>query len=257
MVLLMTALLQISMGLGTRCTPRRNQRKHPGGSVNARRRSRLRAVPLLQLHDGALPEALFHRLWRRIRALGNERFRQSYWTTFWFDLGSPANVVDEAVLALRDRFGSELPAQARGVEWWLGRTDLRCVPIEMHVDRDNHLFDATGVLRHPALSSVLYFNRVKGGCLLVTDQHPSRDGSRLVPSEPKDWALARPHPNRFVTFAGNRLHGVLDANNEVPTRALRQPLGRLRYALVVNWWIRPPSGVEQWTGSIYGGLRRR
>jgi hypothetical protein len=223
-------------------------------------RCRLRtcsAVPLITIHDDALPEQLFRRLWRRVRALGRERFRESYWTTFWFDLASPCNVVDEAVLALRARFSDELPSDARGVEWWLGRTDLRDVPIELHADRDNHLFDRARALRHPERSSVLYFNRVRGGCLLVTDQHPSRDGTRLIPEEAREYELARPLPNRFVHFQGDRVHGVLDANNEVPTRRLKQPAGRLRYALVVNWWRRRPEEVPSWDGSIYAALGLR
>ena len=212
-------------------------------------------MALLNIHDRALPEAVFARLWRRIRELGLERFRDSHWVSFWYDFGHPANVVDEAVLHLRDAFPAELPGRVRGVEWWLGRTDLRRVPIELHCDRDNHLFDDAGTLRHPLRSSVLYFNRVRGGCLLVTDQHPHRRTGEIVPQEPNDWALARPVPNRFVTFAGNRLHGVLDANNEVPNRPLRGPRGRLRYALVVNWWDRAPRRVAPWDGTTYARLR--
>ncbi len=212
-------------------------------------------MALLAMHDDALPRPLFDRLWRRVRALGRERWRESHWTTFWFDFGAPQNVVDEAVLTLRKRFMGELPPKARGVEWWIGRTDLRRVPIELHCDRDNALFDETGTLRHPLRSSVLYFNRVRGGCLLVTDQHAHRRTAEPVPAEPRDWAIARPMPNRFVSFAGNRLHGVLDANNQIPTKPLRGPAGRLRYALIVNWWDRPPRSVGAWDGSVYARLR--
>ena len=213
-------------------------------------------MPLLQIHDAALPEALFRRLWRKVRSLGDERLAQSYWTTFWFDLTAPRTVVDEAVLALRERF-PELGARCAGVEWWLGRTDLRNVPIELHCDRDNALFEKTGALRHPAQSSVLYFNRVKGGALLVTDQRPSRDGMRLVPEQPKDWALAAPRPNRFVWFEGNHLHGVLDRNNQVPTRRLKGPPTPLRYALILNWWSRKPLAVQPWSGRVYSSLAAR
>src|SRR5207302_10574198 len=129
------------------------------------------------------------------------RLAQSYWTTFWFDLGPPRNAVDRAVLSLRARFGD---FGASGVEWWLGRTDLRRVPIGLHADRDNRLFADTGRLRHPLQSSVLYFNRVQGGALLVLDQRESPDGARLIPREPRDFAIAAPRPNRFVHFLGDR-----------------------------------------------------
>ena len=209
---------------------------------------------LLTVNDRALPEALFRRLWRQVRAVGTERLRQSYWTTFWYDFGAPRNAVDEAVLALRARFGDH---GAAGVEWWLGRTDLRRVPIELHADRDNALFDATGTLRHPLQSSVLYFNRVQGGSLLVLDQRESRDGARLIPVQARDWALAAPRPNRFVHFRGDRMHAVLDARDELPSRPLRLPPMPLRWALVVNWWKRPPQAVGPWTGRVYPALARR
>jgi hypothetical protein len=212
-------------------------------------------VPLLDIHDDALPAPLFNRLWRKVRALGDERLKDSYWTTFWYDFAAPQTAVDQAVLALRDRFFPD--DDSAGVEWWLGRTDLRNVPIEMHCDRDNQLHASTGRTRHPVRSSVLYFNRVKGGCLLVTDQKLSLDGERLVPETPKDYALAKPVPNRFVAFDGRLVHGVLDANNEVPHGKLNLPEGRMRYALVVNWWDRPPEGARAWTGKIYEKLRAR
>jgi len=210
---------------------------------------------LLAIHDQALPAARFAKLWRKVRAVGDEKLKQTYWTNFWFDFGAPQNAVDEAALALREAFG--LGWKAAGVEWWLGRTDLRRVPIELHADRDNRLFDTRRRLRHPTVSSVLYFNRVKGGALLVLDQRESRDGSRRVPSEPRDWALAAPRPNRFVHFPGDRLHAVLDANNAMPSRPLRLPAAPLRWALVLNWWARRPMEVPAWTGEVYASLRTR
>ena len=213
-------------------------------------------MTLLSLHDAALPDALFFRLWRAVRGLGNERLRESYWTSFWFDLGPPRTLVDEAVLALQRRFPAVLAGVA-GVEWWLGRTDLRRVPIELHCDRDNALFDRTGTLRHPAVSSVLYFNRVKGGALLVTDQRPARGGKKLFPEAPRDWAFAAPRPNRFVHFAGNLVHGVLDRNNAIPGKPIPGPPTPLRYALILNWWKRRPQGVSAWTGRVYSSLAAR
>lgn len=209
-------------------------------------------MTLLHVHDDALPRPLFARLWRKVRAVGTERLRQSYWTTFWYDFGPPRNVVEEAVLELREKYAGDFGA--RGVEWWLGRTDLRRVPIELHADRDNHLWDETGELRHPKVSSVLYFNKVKGGALVVYDQKPSRDASRLIPARPHDWAIAAPRPNRFVHFPGNRIHAVLDANNELPGKPLRVPPMPLRWALVVNWWGRRPHKVPIWSGEIYATL---
>ena len=206
-------------------------------------------VPMLSLgiHDDALPDALFARLWRRIRALGRERFRDSHWVTFWYDLGRPANVVDEAVLHLHDAFAGEVPRRARGVEWWLGRTDLRRVPIEMHVDRDNHLFDETGTLRHPAplLGAVLQPRspgRLPPASLIST---PARAPAHLVPAEPSDWAVARPHAQSVRELPGQPAPRRVRTPTTRSSRpsALRGPQGRLRLvALVVNCGIAPRSG---------------
>jgi nucleoside-diphosphate-sugar epimerase len=49
------------------------------------------------LVDRALPARQFTRLRRAIEALGTERLRSSYQTTFWFDFEqAPSNLVDAA-----------------------------------------------------------------------------------------------------------------------------------------------------------------
>ena len=75
--------------------------------------------------------------------------------------------------------------------------------------------------------------------------------SALQPS-----ALA-PRRNRYAVFAGNLLHGVLDARGRTPGRPLSGPAGRLRVTLVVNYWERRPTDVPTWNESgIYRSLRR-
>ena len=66
----------------------------------------------------------------------------------------------------------------------------------------------------------------------------------------------KPHRNRYAIFAGDLLHGVLDARGHTPSHALPGPKGRLRVTLVANFWDRRPSGVPQWNESrAYHGLR--
>ena len=75
---------------------------------------------LVRLYEPALPEALFRRLLRAVQRVGDERLRDTYQTTFWFDLRTePTSVVEEAALALMAR----IPGVERiaGVEWWLSR----------------------------------------------------------------------------------------------------------------------------------------
>ena len=205
---------------------------------------------LVTLVDDALEPRLFRSLNRRYLKVGRERFAQSHWTTFWYPLDErPRNAVEEAVQALRRR----IPGRPLGVEWWLGRMDPRNVPIELHADRDNHLFDATGRWVHPRISSVLYMNPVPGGLLLVADQGVR--GNRSIELDPSaHFEVIRPAPNRFIWFEGDRVHGVLNSLNQVPAARLRLPPGRIRRSVIINWWDRPPRGVERWDGRIYPAL---
>src|SRR5205807_1087122 len=140
---------------------------------------------------------------------------------------APAHAVEEAVLALWPLAGAR---RCGGAEWWIGRAYTTDVPVEFHFDQDvkgRHR-------RHPRLSSVFFFNPVRGGQLAVTDQVPtSRTAMRLE--------TVAPRRNRYAVFAGNLLHGVLDARGRTPGKRVQGPRGRLRVTLVVNYWGRGPS----------------
>ena len=84
---------------------------------------------------------------------------------------------------------------------------------------------------------MLFFNRVRGGQLAVFDAR--QEAVQAV----------APRANRYAVFAGDRLHGVLDARGRVPAGPLPGPRGRLRLTLVVNFWRRRPSGVRPWAES--------
>lgn len=187
---------------------------------------------------------------RRARAgiarLGKERLRESYFTTFWLAPGSaPAHAIEEAVLALA-ALAPTRDALALGLEWWIGRSYTTALPIEFHFDQD-----VKGArVRYPLLSSVFFFNSVRGGQLAITDQRPGRrEATRLQ--------AVKPRRNRYATFDGDLLHGVLDARGRTPgPRPLPGPRGRLRITLVVNFWKQRPTGVPAWNESrAYGALR--
>jgi hypothetical protein len=187
-----------------------------------------------------------------VRAVGAERIRTTYQTTFWFDLDrSPHAVTEEAILALR----SVLPMErVQGVEWWLSRMWTHDVRVDFHRDRDEALAASTGRERHPRLSSVLFLNRVQGGALVVTARPPDRRNPALVPW-PLDADLVAPRPNRLAWFDGRLTHGVLDARNQIPDRKLRRR-GQLRLTLVMNWWSARPSQVSAFEGAgTYAALR--
>ncbi len=210
-----------------------------------------RPTLLARVENRALPEALFSRLARAVRALGTENLRNTYQTTFWFDLGRPTALPEEAILALRPRLAT--PALA-GVEWWLSRMRTSDVQVDFHQDRDEILFGRSGKVVHPTFSSVLFLNRCRGGLLAVVDAPANEENPARAPDE-LEGDLVRPWPNRFVFFPGDATHGVLDAHNAIPHGRLSTPTP-LRMALVMNWWKRRPTGVLPFSRSTrYHALR--
>lgn len=197
----------------------------------------------MRVIDAALPGALVSRGRRAISALGGERFRESYFTSFWLARGArPAHVLEQMVVAL---WKLARPRRCAGAEWWIGRAYTSRLPIEFHFDQD-----VKGrALRHPRVSSVFFFNAVRGGHLAVTDQRPGGHEARRLDT-------VKPRRNRYAIFAGDLLHGVLDARGQTPGRPLPGPRGRLRVTLVVNYWEARPTGVPAWDESrAYRRLR--
>lgn len=175
--------------------------------------------------DRALPEVLVRRARRAISRLGATGLRESYFTTFWLARGAkPLHAVEEAVLALWRLAGAR---SSRGVEWWIGRAWTDRLPIEFHFDHDVK----GGRARHPLLSSVFFFNQVRGGQLVVTDQTPRRRAPTRLES-------VKPRFNRYAIFKGDLLHGVMKGPGE-----------RLRVTLVVNFWRARPTEVPTWSES--------
>jgi len=209
------------------------------------------APPLITFHEDALPASQFRALLRAVRALGEERLRQTYQTTFWYDFSEPTNVVEQAALTLREKMP---PLRGiAGVEWWLSRMRTTDVRVDFHKDRDEKLALAGGPLRHPTFSSVFFLNRVKGGLLAVTEEDPCEENPSKAP-ETLDLELAAPRPNRFVVFRGKLTHGVLDANNQIPDRPLPGP-APLRLAIILNWWSERPTDIPRFSERrIYRGL---
>jgi len=213
-----------------------------------------RRAPLVTLVEPALPAAEFERLRRRIVALGAERRRESYQTTFWFDLSTPpTNVVEAAVVALYPRLPPARRARVVGVEWWLSRMRTSNVKVDFHVDRDNALFDDTGRTERPRTSSLLYVTSSVGGLLAVTTKKADPRRPACAP-DTDDFDLVEPRPNRFVFFEAKLTHGVLDARNEFPLRRL--PTQRAwRIGVAINFWHRRPRRVPTFPESPhYRGL---
>jgi hypothetical protein len=203
--------------------------------------------PRVTIVDHALPAAQFERLRRAIVALGRERRRDSYQTTFWFEFGTaPSNLVEAAVVRLAPNVKV---ASVIGVEWWLSRMRTSNVKVDFHRDRDNAHFDATGVELMPKVSSLLYLNTCRGGLLAVTPQPPNPRNPAFAP-DVHDFDLVAPAPNRFTFFDARLTHGVLDARNQLPGQRL--PTERAwRLAIAINFWHRRPDEVPTFTQSAH------
>lgn len=211
-------------------------------------------APFVTLVEPALPPKQFALLRKKILSLGDERLRESYQTTFWFDLSTPpTNVVEQAVLTLVEHLTPERRRGVTGVEWWLSRMRTSNVKVDFHVDRDNALFDDTGRTVRPVTSSLLYVTSSVGGLLAVTTKKPDVRRPACAP-DTDDFDLVEPRPNRFVFFDAKLTHGVLDARNELPLRRL--PTQRAwRIAIAINLWHRRPRRVPTFGESVhYRGL---
>jgi hypothetical protein len=206
---------------------------------------------LVRIVDDALPPNSFRLLKQRILSLGSERLRNTYQTTFWFDFKhEPTNIVERVVQSnLRTLIGTRDLRGVKGAEWWLSRMRTSNVKVDFHVDRDNALFDSTGRLAHPTVSSLLYLNECRGGLLAVTSEPASQNNVACAP-DIHAFDFVEPRANRFAFFDGTLTHGVLDSHNEIPgKRRAREP--RLRYAIAINFWKRQPKGVRPYAKSLF------
>ncbi|WP_434345315.1 hypothetical protein ACN6A1_24390 [Myxococcus virescens] len=209
---------------------------------------------LVRLTENAVPPLLFRRLLRRLGAVGTERLRQTYQTTFWYDFGPAANVVEDIILTLRPHIAGK--RRVAGVEWWLSRMYPTDVRVDFHQDRDEKLAQRTGELVHPRISSVLFLNRVRGGALVVTPEPPDPANPSLAPTRLDTADLVTPRPNRLVVFDGTLTHGVLDADNQIPDGKL-PGTSRQRRTLVMNWWGHRPTDIPAWADTrLYRALAR-
>lgn len=194
--------------------------------------------------DDALAEALVRRARGMLTRLGTQQIRQSYWTTFWLPRdAAPAHALEEAALAL---WPLAAPGpRCLGIEWWLGRAHTTRIPVGFHFDQD---VKAKSRFRHPLLSSVFFFNAVRGGQLAITDQRPGPRGEPR-PARASEMIAIAPRRNRYAIFPGDLFHGVLDARGRAPGRIVPGAPGRLRLTLVVNYWERRPTAVPRWSES--------
>lgn len=209
------------------------------------------------LFERALSSDLHDRLAAAIRAVGDEKpgGHSSYSTTFWFPNDQAAsNVVEEAIVALRKMV--KPPEECIGTEWWLGRL-RHGKKLSMHFDRDLTLSRKMGINVFPLLGSVYYLNDYPSAPTVLTDQVPGEDGKSRIPPEPGSTTAVDAIASNYVTFPGNRLHGVIpDTTQAHKGHAAGEAVLEKRLTLLVNFWhVRPSAPVcRDYDGTVYRAL---
>jgi hypothetical protein len=228
------------------------------GTKEDRVRGESSRIPGIRSFEEALPGSLFERLTRAVRAIGSDRLKRNYTTTFWFPReAEPKNVAEESALEL-SRLVEPGP-QCIGIEWWLGRLQ-HGKKLRFHFDRDMTVRKKTGEFVHPLLASVFYLNAFPSSPTVILDQVPSPDGNSRIPPKPKIRESFEPVPNSYTVFPGNLRHGVIP-DREESKRGISDgddpTSSELRLSLLVNYWDRrplPPLCFE-YDGTIYPSLR--
>jgi hypothetical protein len=185
-----------------------------------------------------VPPLVFNKLLRLFPQSHFERLSEEgfhfYHTTFWYPLDrSPENTFESVVTGLRE--AANPSSNVIGVEWWLSVLQTNVTPqwlLRCHFDRNDLAEKNLKALKHPEKSSVLFWNAVPYGELVVTDQVLTENGTR--PAQPHDMAFIRPSRNLYVVFPGQLYHGVIGR--------MWRPIkpAKLRITMAVNWWTERP-----------------
>jgi hypothetical protein len=139
--------------------------------------------------------------------------------TFFYDVAAnaPTNAVEHLIARLRPLLGAEFESRAVCAEWWAHtRLTGRHPGHELHYDLEEGVMEASGRVLHPLVSSVVYLaGDASAGPTIVFDETLG-DGAAVggdaaagggAPAA-RCW-LAHPRRGGFLTFPGDRLHGVL------------------------------------------------
>ena len=158
----------------------------------------------------------------------------------------PRTLAEQVVFALYERvMKDELPSDWAGAEWWCQiYQPSRGLPF--HFDKDEELMKATGEMRHPITSCVLYLNTAEEcaapalGATLVMQQRFDAEAGCGVPEPSRHDVLVWPSRNCVLAFDGTLAHGVMDSAST-----------RVRRSMLVNWWRSKPRGVQRATTEEY------
>jgi hypothetical protein len=196
------------------------------------------------LRSALAPDAAY---WRETGYSAREYF------SFYFALDSraPTNAVEELIMQLLPLTGCA--DELVSAEWWTHTKSLgRNIGHQLHYDMEEGILEQTGERIHPRLSSVVYLSSQEqstAGPTLIFDEHLGTppDGAGSTGLAQRSW-LVQPRENAFMTFPGDRLHGVLPgparpsattavveggAETDVEKLSSHSPA---RLTLMVAWW---------------------
>jgi len=193
----------------------------------------LPGMPSVRAWKNAMPRPLFELMESDARAvniyesqgpslLNNKR------RTRWFPDGQyPRTALEEVMIRLKS-FVKPGP-HFKGFEWWV-QVIKPGEPLGFHVDKDESVASNKHYLVHPIWSSVFYVTDVGGGTLIPDQWSPA--GSGYEPEQPSKGWWVFPEQNKFMTFNGSLLHGVIPG----------KPNGREteRITFLVNFWAEKP-----------------
>jgi hypothetical protein len=118
----------------------------------------------------------------------------------------------------------------KGVEWWVRRRPMT-ESLAFHFDKDEYGFRQTGEVHTPWRSTVFYLS-ASGGPTIIADQIIGMD-HKPTPEVPTKIASVDCEMNQLLSFPGKFSHAVLGMSGE-----------GMRTTLIMNWWNRSPSGLE-------------
>jgi hypothetical protein len=193
----------------------------------------------VRLHRPALPARRFGELRRAFPIAHFERLKAGgfrfYHTTFWYPFDRRGGNVFESVIDALAPL-ADPPPEVTGAEWWFSVLRTDSTPqwlLPCHFDRNDLAEKDFARIRHPAKASVLFFDAVPYGELVVTDQVLTDKGAR--PKQPRDMRFIRPQRNLYAVFPGQLYHGVIGRMWR-PAKATT-----LRVSMAVNWWQERPA----------------
>ena len=164
------------------------------------------------------------------------------------DAPQPRTLAEQVVFALYERsLKADLPADWAGAEWWC-QVYKPCRGLPFHFDKDEALMKATGEMRHPAVSCVVYLNTAEEcaapplGATLVMQQRFDAEAGCGVPEPSRHDVLVWPSAGGVLVFDGALAHGVLDSAST-----------HVRRSMLVNWWRAQPRGVQRASAEEYAG----